>query len=368
MSNIKEVKGNDFVIKRLSDEGRVLSFKNHVCIGCGLCESTCPVEAIAVEDIAPTERNYNEYKNTYFSGHEKITQNYELATNRNEGKARLNIAEDKCVLCGMCSGVCPAGALNLKIDEVSIKEIESYPHLITHAEIVDDKCVYCKRCEVVCPREAITINRILPKRSDLVTGEIEADEDTCIYCGACAELCPAEAITVNKKTGEESIVFDKEKCVYCLVCKKACPVDAIKAVCRSCSYGEYDLDPAKAVITGDAIIDQETCIKCGWCAGVCPEDAPIIEKPFEGNVIVDEEKCGVCGACVDVCPCNALEVPKTTGPVRGVPVTVKEEYCIKCGACEKACPNGALTVNRTKINYTPTNSKSWITAFESLKN
>lgn len=367
MVNIKEVDGNNFKIKRSANGERVLSFKNHVCIGCGLCESTCPVEAITVEGVAPSEREYEKFT-TYFSGHEKITQNYELFTNKTKDIAKLNIEDAKCVLCGMCSGVCPAGALDLTIGEESIKDIDTYPTLITGAEIDDDKCVYCKRCEVVCPREAITINRNLPNRADLVTGEIDVDEDKCIYCGVCAELCPATAITVDKVSGEEKIEFDKEKCVYCLVCKKACPMGAITAVCRSCSYGEYDLDPAKAVVTGDAIIDSETCIKCGWCAGVCPEDAPIIEKPFEGYVKVDEEKCGVCGACVDLCPCNALEIPKTTGPVRGVPVTVKEEYCIKCGACAKACPNGALEVVRTKVNYTPTSSKAWIAAFDALLN
>ncbi|MBO5966213.1 MAG: 4Fe-4S binding protein, partial [Methanobrevibacter sp.] len=46
----------------------------------------------------------------------------------------------------------------------------------------------------------------------------------------------------------------------------------------------------------------------------------------------------------------------------------EEDYCIHCGACAKACPNGALTVTRTDIDYTPTSSKSWIAAFEALKN
>lgn len=49
--------------------------------------------------------------------------------------------------------------------------------------------------------------------------------------------------------------------------------NAIKAVCRSCSYGEYDLNPAKAVVKGNSIIDSELCVYCGWCEGVCPTDA-----------------------------------------------------------------------------------------------
>lgn len=365
IKNEKNVEGNDFNIKRSAEEERVLSFKDHVCIGCGLCENTCPVEAIEINDVAPIERNY---VNTKFSGHEKIAQNYALFNNDNSVKAKLAIDEDKCVLCGMCSGICPAGALDLTIDDESIQNIESYPSYNSYAKIDEDECAFCKKCEIVCPREAITIDRTLPNRADLVSGEIEVAEDECIHCGVCEEMCPAEAIVVNKETGEESIVIDKDKCVYCLVCKKACPVNAIKAVCRSCSYGEYDIDPAKAVITGNAIIDQELCIKCGWCEGVCPTDAAEVKQAFKGNLDVDEEKCGTCGACVDVCPCNVLSLPTTSGPIRGTQVAKQEEYCIHCGACAKVCPNDALTVTRTDIDYTPTSSKSWINALDALKN
>ncbi|MBO7443861.1 MAG: 4Fe-4S binding protein, partial [Methanobrevibacter sp.] len=68
MVNVKEIEGKDFNIKRSAEEDRILSFKDHVCIGCGLCEATCPVEAICLDEVAPIERKYTE---TYFSGHEK---------------------------------------------------------------------------------------------------------------------------------------------------------------------------------------------------------------------------------------------------------------------------------------------------------
>ena len=362
IKNIKETKGKDFNVTRSADEVRNLSFKNHICIGCGICESTCPVGAIDLGDVATNARAKVD---VYFSGHDKIAQNI----NEPVDLQKVNVNEDKCVLCGMCSGLCPVDALVLTIDGVPIAEIDEYPSYNVYTIIDDDKCLLCQKCQNACPREAITIERQLPNRVDLVTGEIEVNEEKCINCGVCSELCPAEAIVVDPTTGQESIVIDKDKCVYCLVCKKACPVNAIRAVCRSCSYGEYDLDPELAKVKGSAIIEDALCVRCGWCEGVCPADAVEVKKPFEGTLVVDQDKCGTCGACVDLCPCNALAFPISEGPgSRMEHVIASEEYCIKCGACANICPNEAITVTRTAIDNTPINSITWNKAFDALKN
>ena len=164
------------------------------------------------------------------------------------------------------------------------------------------------------------------------------------------------------------IDIDKDKCVYCLICKKSCPVDAIMAACRSCSYGEYDIDPADAVTTGNAFIDDEACVRCGWCEEVCPVDAAKVEKAFKGELEIDEDKCNTCGACIDICPCDVLHFPESSGPGQtGEKLAKDEQFCIYCGACGKVCPVDAINVKRTDINYTPTKSKSWKNKLESLK-
>jgi len=361
IKNVKESKGTDFDIKRATEESRDLSFNNHACIGCGICEITCPVDAIELKDMGSISRNKFDTK---FSGHDKL----EMNIYKKSDSAKLYIDEDKCVLCGMCSGLCPASALKLTIDNVPISEIPSYPKYNEYVGIDDDQCIYCQKCQIACPRDAITIERKLPNRADLVTGEISVNDDECVYCGICQELCPATAITVDQETGEESIDIDKDKCVYCLICKKVCPTNAIDAVCRICSYGEYDLDPENAITSGAAIIDEDLCIHCGWCEGVCPNDAAKVEKAFTGTLDIDENKCKSCGACVDLCPCNVLGFAVSSGPGQKLDNIVKEDdYCIRCGACEKVCPNDAITVTIDSVSHTPTNSKTWTKALDALK-
>ena len=123
IANTKEVKDEGFDIKRSAEEVRNLSFKDHLCVGCGKCESTCPVEAIEVAEMGPIVR-----------GEVDIS--------------KIDIDEDKCVLCGMCGGICPVNALDFTIDSKLISSIASYPRYVASAEIDDDDCIYCQRCEV----------------------------------------------------------------------------------------------------------------------------------------------------------------------------------------------------------------------------
>jgi len=58
-----------------------------------------------------------------------------------------------------------------------------YPEILAR----DAKCVRCGKCEQVCPAGAITIG---PE-------ERKIDRSRCTLCLECAEVCPAEAITVT---------------------------------------------------------------------------------------------------------------------------------------------------------------------------
>lgn len=77
IKNKKEAIDNNFAITRAAEEVRKLSFNDQICLGCGVCESTCPVEAITLNPIAIDAR-HRRSNDVYFSGHEKIAQNFLL--------------------------------------------------------------------------------------------------------------------------------------------------------------------------------------------------------------------------------------------------------------------------------------------------
>lgn len=317
-------------VERNGGDKRSLEYLSDKCVGCGICTKICPTESLKLGPVLPIARGL-------------IDMDY------------LNVTAKNCVLCGLCASSCPFEALEFKINNENIKDLDAYPTWKHNASIDDDACLYCKACETACPQDAITIRRELPDRSKLVTGEINIDKDTCIYCGICEEMCPPQAINMTvKEQMERDIEVDEDKCVYCLVCKRACPVDAIKAICSSCSYGDYRLNPEDAEIKGRSLLQEDKCVNCGWCQEICPVDAAHVTKPFEGEVILDTTECKgeSCHACVDVCPCNAVTIIDNKS-------AIEEKFCILCGACSNVCPQNCITIQRDKMNLENVKSKSW---------
>ena len=58
-------------------EFEFITINDDVCIKCGVCEGTCPVSALTLEDV-------------------------------------VEMAEGACIGCGECTGACPVGAITLK--------------------------------------------------------------------------------------------------------------------------------------------------------------------------------------------------------------------------------------------------------------
>ena len=272
----------------------------------------------------------------------------------------MSVNSNSCVLCGLCSVACPFDALSLTIDGTEIKKMDNYPNWEVESEVCEEDCLFCGRCSIACPRDAILFKRELPKREDLVRGEISIDDEKCIYCGFCADLCPPGAIIINNVHTSSvdllnnSIEVDTSKCVYCGICKRICPQDAITEICSTCMLQDQIIVPE---ITGTTYIVEDDCVNCSWCAEICPVDAINVSKPFAGKLELVETEEGICKgdschACLDVCPCNAVEI------VDGKSET-NLTFCNLCGACVSACPQNIRELTRTSMKLTNINSESW---------
>ena len=130
-----------FVMCKSHDKGaKVKKVCDVGCVSCGMCERTCPVEAISVQD----------------------------------GLAVVD--HSKCVKCGLCERACPADC------------IQAAPETARAFNTGD--CNGCTICAKVCPVNAITGETKQPH---------EVDPERCIGCGLCVGKCPKDAIEMRER-------------------------------------------------------------------------------------------------------------------------------------------------------------------------
>ena len=176
---------------------------NDSCVGCGLCASKCPANAIEIHQIftevhvAAVPWHYTEH----------IPRGYRAVVNA-----------DHCIGCGVCQHVCPlpdgpAITVSGVSEQIRVKKAEPR-NKVSQNEAKDEQtspqedkqpsapakkvavvntadCFSCGLCAEECPLSAIT----------MVDGIPSVNTDVCVGCGICASNCPAGAITIQG--GEE---------------------------------------------------------------------------------------------------------------------------------------------------------------------
>lgn len=138
---------------------------------------------------------------------------------RSRGHVEINI--DDCIMCGLCSRKCMAGAITVD------RNTKTW-------SIERMGCVQCGSCVIACPKKCLSIvpGYTEPSAEKLVdsysqpipekpSGKVTNDMEKCILCGLCARKCPQECITVDRKE-EKTWTIDRDRCVQCGACIDAC--------------------------------------------------------------------------------------------------------------------------------------------------
>ncbi len=360
------------------------------CNGCGVCEFTCPIESIHIEDgivkgicsrcgvceeVCPDHARMDAYDlvedkqqkllNSLKSvlpkaGLNKI-ENMEIPVKSEKLAKRLSVNTnlEECELCGRCSYYCPTGAIKVNIEQDNIctncRVCEDIcPTGAINAGVINnDKCSLCLNCYHNCPNNAIVLDNfkvVVNKLNQRMNGNIIS----CLNCGLCAKTLNNGSINKVKSSLrydpqlDEDNYQNKEKR---LLAVEVCPVGTLReteksklsGLCVSCGLCINKCNQKKARnienISWNGEVSKD-CISCGICAEFCPENAILIKR---GTVSVDLDKCIMCETCAIHCPKNAI--PKTTvvkKEISGGFNFLDETLCIKCGLCEKICPEEAI--------------------------
>ena len=97
---------------------------------------------------------------------------------------------DKCILCGRCGKVCPAGAITLSTTSTT----KSVRIFVGH-------CIFCSECSMICPVSAITMTKIW---DTAVTNRLSMDTMNT------REIKRKVREKVRRKTNDETTLKERE--------------------------------------------------------------------------------------------------------------------------------------------------------------
>lgn len=222
---------------------QVLKLDYTKCVGCGICVSICPEEALKLLPTAVKDG--------------KLVK-----------KPLVDFDSTRCTFCGECIVLCPTTALKIEVNgekRIPVVEAEVFPVLLKDTAVDIGKCdpLCALSCEKECPTEAVKVDTV--KKGDIIEKilYVKVDKEKCIFCGRCELSCPQSAFHV-KKPIHGVIRLNSSLCPKsCRICVDVCPSKAIAL--------RQDEKPT---------VFEEFCIYCGACQTSCPENAIIIKRTW----------------------------------------------------------------------------------------
>ena len=266
---------------------------------------------------------------------------------------RIQIDEDKCRKCSLCTKNCKAAAIDFKNGSVDLTRCVACGDCIDkcHDGAISYKLVESQKSKVESPKTADADRPSSPDRRAFLTGAAVAVGTAAMaqakikVDGGLAEIenkvAPKRETPVTPP-GSVSERNMQRHCTACQLCVSACPNNVLRP----------SSDPMR-FMQPEMSFERGYCRpECTHCSLVCPTGAiqPLRheDKPFIhiGHAVLIEQNCipvtngDHCGACAKHCPMDAIQmVEHTTADGRTVLVpAIDNERCIGCGKCEYLCP------------------------------
>jgi ferredoxin len=266
---------------------------------------------------------------------------------------RIQINEDKCRKCGLCTRNCKAAAIDFKNGTVDLSRCvacgdcidKCHDGAISYRPLaLKDRCAQRQKT-ADAQRPVDTSKRAFLTGAAVAVGTAAMAQAKIKVDGGLAEI--EDKVAPHRDTpvtppGSVSARNMQRHCTACQLCVSACPNNVLRP----------SSDPLR-LMQPEMSFERGYCRpECTRCSQVCPTGAIQTirqeDKPFIhiGHAVWIEQNCipvangDHCGACARHCPADAIQmVEHATADGRTVLVpAIDNERCIGCGKCEYVCP------------------------------
>jgi coenzyme F420-reducing hydrogenase delta subunit/Fe-S-cluster-containing dehydrogenase component len=238
-----------------------------------------------------------------------------------EAKVAVNINEDYCSRCTICSSLCPYDAITQdRENKKMVLDIE--------------KCQVCGICYSACPAKAIDtiyyssgslqkyLEKVRPRyKSDTLVimckgsapdfsqvGKLFGVKDFIPLAVPCVGRISEDLLLGALADGIKKIdilACDEDYCRF----HRGSPLTGRRVIALNHMLAQLGYGPETITLKRNSLkvkVDKDLCIACGNCVFYCPYDAPTLTSA--GGISFDLDACRGCGLCVALCPAFALDL------------------------------------------------------------